>query len=208
MKRLNGKGFWMAALASAAILATTSGVAADEAQIKETLAKSIDSNELLSDAAKTFAKEHLIPLCTNEVFVKETAAQNEAGTSLDEIKKIDAEWQAAEEPLDIQDEKLSNTTAKEIKKVAETQSIIREAFVMDNQGAVVGENLLTSDYWQGDEPKWSNSYAKGKGGVDVGKTKFDKSANASLQQVSLPVINPDGEVIGAVTYGLNVDKLN
>ncbi len=207
MKRMNVKKMWMAVLASAMMLMSATSASADEAKIKEALLSGIDGNELLSDTAKTFVKEQLLPQCTNKVFIAETEAQNKKDESLDTIKKIDAEWQAAEEPLEIQEEKLSNTTAQEIKKIVAKQQIIVESFVMDNKGAVVGENLLTSDYWQGDEAKWSNSYADGKGGVDVGKPKFDKSANANLQQVSLPIINADGKVIGAVTYGLNIDKL-
>ena len=77
---------------------------------------------------------------------------------------------------------------------------------MDNQGAVVGENDLTSDYWQGDEAKWQNSFNGGKGGADIGKIKFDKSANAQLQQISIPVL--DGTtVIGAITIGIDISKL-
>jgi len=78
---------------------------------------------------------------------------------------------------------------------------------MDDQGGVVGENNLTSDYWQGDEEKWTGSYNDTKGGVDVGKEKFDKSANATLQQISLPLIAKGGKVIGAITWGVAVDRL-
>jgi hypothetical protein len=113
----------------------------------------------------------------------------------------------AEEPLDIHIEVQTNACAKEIKDVTKKNNAILEAFVMDNQGAVVGENNLTSDYWQGDEAKWKNSYNSAKGGLDVGKAKFDKSANTTLQQVSLPIINKDGKVVGAVTYGIDINKL-
>lgn len=171
------------------------------------ITKAIDGNELASDSLKAFTKDSLIPLCTNAVFAKEVEAQNARKVSLDEIKKIDEDWMAAEEPLDIQMEVQSNACAKEIKAIIKKQNAILEAFVMDNQGAVVGENNLTSDYWQGDEAKWENSYNATKGGVDVGKAKFDKSANTTLQQVSLPVINKDGKVVGAVTYGLDINKI-
>ena len=135
------------------------------------------------------------------------ASQNSKGTDLDEIKDIDDKWKGAEDELPIQREKLNNTCAREIKRIVREHPEIIEAFVMDNQGAVVGENNLTSDYWQGDEAKWKNSYNNGKGGIDVGKVKFDRSANAVLQQVSLPIIDKNGKVIGAVTYGVNVDKV-
>lgn len=103
-------------------------------------------------------------------------------------------------------EVLENTTAKKLREIMKKHPEIVEVFVMDNQGAVVGENDLTSDYWQGDEAKWQNSFAKGQGGVDVGKEELDKSSNQVLQQVSLPIIK-DGQVIGAVTWGLNVSKI-
>ena len=61
-------------------------------------------------------------------------------------------------------------------------------------------------HWQGDEAKFTNSYNAGKGGVEIGKVKFDDSAQAYLVQVSVPVV--DGEsIVGALTVGINVDML-
>ena len=104
--------------------------------------------------------------------------------TLDQIKKTDQEWRDAEDELPIHKELLSNACAEEINKLIKANPSIVEVFVTDNQGANVGQNDLTSDYWQGDEAKWKNSFNKGKGGLDVGKVKFDKSANTSLQQIS------------------------
>jgi hypothetical protein len=181
------------------------GKAADK--VLADVKKQIAENDKAKDKVKAFATEVCLALCTNEVFVKEVEAQNAKKVSLDEIKKIDKEWMAAEEELAIQKEKTSNACAKAIREIAKKNPVILEAFVMDNQGAVVGENNLTSDYWQGDEPKWANSFKDGKGGFDVGKESFDKSANATVQQVSLPIVNAEGKVIGAVTYGLDTSKL-
>lgn len=198
-------------VAAVVCMAVVAGLADEPGQAKITelqarLSKDIDGSAA-SDKVKQFAKDTLLPLCTNPVFVAETTAQNNKKVALDEIKKIDKEWSAAEEELPIQKEKCDNACAKEIKKIVGANSAIGEAFVMDNQGAVVGENTLTSDYWQGDEEKWTGSFKDGKGGVDVGKEKFDKSANATLQQISLPIIDKDGKVIGAVTWGVRTDKL-
>ena len=184
--------------------------ATDAAKAKEELlpqlSKQIDGSKA-SDKVKSFAKTKLLPLCSNPVFAKETAVQNAKKVSLDEIKRIDKEWTEAEEELPIQAEKCNNACAKEIKKTVEVNSAIVEAFVMDNQGAIGGENALTSDYWQGDEDKWTKSFNGGKGGVDVGDEKFDKSANTTLQQVSLPILDDQGTVIGAVTFGISVERL-
>jgi hypothetical protein len=151
--------------------------------------------------------EKLLALCTNPVFVKGVVAQNGKKMTAEEIKKIDDEWQKAETELPIQKEKLNNDCAKEIIRLAKELKVIGETFVMDNQGGNVGQNALTSDYMQGDEPKWQKSYAEAKGGVDVAESKFDKSANTVEQKVSLPIIDATGNVIGAVCWGIRVDQL-
>jgi hypothetical protein len=63
----------------------------------------------------------------------------------------------------------------------------------------------TSDYWQGDEDKFIESYKNGTGAVHIGDIKFDDSAQVYLVQVSVPVKDGD-TVIGAVTIGIDVDK--
>lgn len=159
------------------------------------------------DKVKAFVTTNLLPLTTDATWVAAVTAQNAKQTPLDEIKKIDQQWQKAEEELPIQQDRMGNATAKACIALSKRLPAIREVFVMDNQGANVGQNTLTSDYWQGDEDKWTKSFNGGKGGVDVGKVKFDQSANVSLQQVSLPIIAADGSVIGAVCFGLDVGAL-
>lgn len=181
-------------------------VSSSQAGIGENLAKEINASGSASDKVKAYVVKSLIPLISNKVFIAETKKQNDKNISLDEIKKIDKEWQAAEDLLPIQEAVTTNACAEEINKIIKANPAIKEAFVMDNKGAVVGENDLTSDYWQGDEAKWQNSFKDGKGGVDVGKVKFDKSANTQLQQISLPIVDGD-KVIGAITFGLDITKL-
>jgi hypothetical protein len=78
---------------------------------------------------------------------------------------------------------------------------------MDNQGANVCMTDKTSDYWQGDEAKFKNSYNGGKGSIFVDDVEFDDSAQMYVSQVSVPVID-DGKVIGAITFGVDVENLN
>lgn len=160
----------------------------------------------LSPEVQSFVSEHLSPLMMNEVFVAEVTRQNALGRSLSQIQQIDAEWSSAEEELSIMREMLTNATANEIRKVCKDLPQVGEVFVMDNQGANVGQNALTSDFWQGDEAKWKKSFNEGKGGIDCGKPSLDKSTNEVLQQVSLPIINKDGEVIGAICFGIRINQ--
>lgn len=171
------------------------------------LGKEVNGHAALTAATKTFVVKNLLSASSNPIFIKAVIAQNGKNMSLASIKKTDKQWIGAEEELPIQKALMSNICAKELFAMARAQPAILEAFVMDNQGAVVCENSLTSDYWQGDEAKWKKSFKGGKGGVDAGKVKFDKSANAKLQQVSLPIIAAGGKVVGAVTWGLAIEKL-
>jgi hypothetical protein len=81
-----------------------------------------------------------------------------------------------------------------------------EIFVMDNQGANVAMTDKTSDYWQGDEAKFIKSFNGGHGAIFVDQVKFDDSSQAYLAQVSVPVWDGD-KVIGAITFGIDVDKV-
>lgn len=191
----------------ALFLSPLSVSAQDAGKVLADLKTEILASQKLSEPAKVFVVEKLLPQSSNPVFCKETIAQNAKGTSLDEIKTIDAEWIATKDgSLPIQKEKMSNPCAKEIVSIVTANPSVAETFVMDNQGANVGQNQLTSDYWQGDEPKWVKSFNDGKGGVDIGEAKLDKSSGSVLQQVSLPIVAEDGKVIGSITWGIDVSK--
>lgn len=201
-------------LAVALAITVSSGTASADAggesriaAISDQLTKQIDSADKASDEVKEFIKKQLLQVCTNKVFVAEVKAQNAKKISLEEIKRIDKEWVDAEDELPIHTQVMGNSCAKEISKLAKQLKAMGETFVMDNQGANVGQNALTSDYWQGDEAKWQKAYNEGKGGVVIGDVKLDKSTNRVEQKVSLPIIDEDGNVIGAVCIGLDPDQL-
>jgi hypothetical protein len=170
------------------------------------IAALIDASKTVDAKLKTFAKEKLIPALTNPVIVQSVKDQNARKVTLDEIRKTDAEWQAAKD-LPIQKERMGNACAGELAKLAAANPAIAEAFVTDNQGANVGQNALTTDYWQGDEPKWTGAFNEGKGGLDAGEVKMDKSAGKVLQQISMPIIDTDGTVVGTVTFGVILEKI-
>jgi len=83
-----------------------------------------------------------------------------------------------------------------------------EIQLMDAVGLLAGASDPNNDYWQGEEPKWLETYRVGKDALHTGKLKFDESAPAWKIQISLPVVDPDtGTPIGAVTIGLDPGAL-
>ena len=90
--------------------------------------------------------------------------------------------------------------------VAASSGQITEIFVMDMRGLNVASSGVTSDYWQGDEAKFQKTYPMGNGAIFVDEIEFDESTQAYSGQVSVALSDPaTGEVIGAVTVGLNAE---
>lgn len=143
---------------------------------------------------------------TNAVLVKAVQEQNASNLSMDEITKRDADWMAKSGLDDFMKSLMSNAAAEELKKLEQSQPYFLEMFLMDNQGANVAMTNKTSDYWQGDEAKFKNSFNGGTGGVEISDVEFDESSQAYLVQVSIAIMDGD-KAIGALTIGINLDEL-
>jgi hypothetical protein len=140
-------------------------------------------------------------------------AQNDrhAGLTQSRIDKLDKQWRAetASAGGKLVDSLLGNELSGYLVAIQESsQGLFAEIFVMDNKGLNVGQSGLTSDYWQGDEAKWQNTYGKGADAMLIDEVEFDESTQSFQSQLSLPVVDPvSGAVIGAVTVGVNMDLL-
>lgn len=143
---------------------------------------------------------------TNAVLIAAVQEQNGKGMSLDDIKARDAEWRKVDGLDAGMTAMMESDAAQALSKLEKTQPYFFEVFLMDNQGANVAMTNKTSDYWQGDEAKWQESFKDGAGAVHVGDVEFDESAQAYLVQVSVPVME-GGSAIGAITIGINLDEL-
>ena len=88
--------------------------------------------------------------------------------------------------------------------MAKSQGRITEVFVMDSKGLNVASSGVTSDYWQGDEAKFQQTFPKGAGAVFIDQIELDESTQTYQGQVSFSVTDPaSGEVVGAITVGLD-----
>lgn len=152
------------------------------------------------------AEKELARYGTSAVLVKAVADQNAKGATLEEIKAKDETWMKTA-GIDASMKALMGTPcALELRKIAASAPYYAEIFVMDDKGANVCMTEKTSDYWQGDEDKFIKSFAGGKGALFVDEVNFDNSTQAYLVQVSVPVM-ADGKAIGAITFGIDVDKV-
>lgn len=138
--------------------------------------------------------------------IEAVKVQNAKGLSLDAIKARDTEWRGVDGLDSEMKAMMASPAAKKMLEFEKSKPYFFEIFLMDNQGANVAMTNKTSDYWQGDEAKWQESFKGGTGATHIGDVEFDESAQAYLVQVSVPVVE-GGKAIGAMTIGVNIDVL-
>jgi hypothetical protein len=148
------------------------------------------------------------PWLSDAIVVNAIKAQNVETAKLKdiEINKLDIGWMDRSNKQLI-DSKMNNELSAFLRKKKEAANgTIFEIFVFDMRGLNVGQTDLTQDYNQGDEAKYWKTYPVGPDAIFVDKVSKDGGKNVS--QVSLTIKEPaTGQAIGAVTVGVDVDKL-
>ncbi len=146
------------------------------------------------------------------VIVDAIRAQNAetGGYDLSTIESLDQTWRGevglAATPL-IDSVLISAASDFLRDQVAASGGAITEVFVMDALGLNVAASGVTSDYWQGDEAKFTETYPNGAGAVHFSEIEFDESSQSYQAQISITLTDAGGAPIGAMTVGIIADQL-
>ncbi|QYK00519.1 substrate-binding periplasmic protein [Shewanella psychrotolerans] len=146
------------------------------------------------------------------IVIQTLESQNNRHKSLtsSDIQQLDKRWRYTSESIDktLADQILQNPLSQFLKdKVENSNGLYDEIFVMDSMGLIAGKNAMTSDYWQGDEAKYINTYLQGKDAVFIDEIQYDDSAKKFQSQVSLTIHDPKTLIpIGVITVGVDVEK--
>ena len=159
------------------------------------------------------APEHVVALvhskveqlAVDPVLVEAVRSQNAKKVTLDEIKRLDEQWRATPGTESYMTALMESACGAKLRSDQAEQSYYSEMFLVDNQGANVCMTDKTSDYWQGDESKFTRSFTGGKGQVFIDDVKFDDSTQTYVVQASVPVVDAD-EAIGVLVVSIDVDK--
>lgn len=150
----------------------------------------------------------------NDIVVLSIKNQNDKYKNISdgEVTKLDSNWRTEldSERKPLISATLSNPLSAYLTRIqAHSLGKFIEIFVMDNRGLNVGQSNISSDYWQGDEAKWQETYLKGPGAVHLGEAEWKDEIKSSTQQVSVAITDPaNGKAIGAATFELNLSELN
>ncbi len=162
-------------------------------------------------AMRAFVESNIMSWAESPQVIDAVIAQNAktSGNSEAQILEWDGQWRAqvgqADQPLiaEVMGTELSAFLGEQ---VAASDGRITEIFVMDAVGLNVAASDVTSDYWQGDEAKYTETFNAGSGAVFVDAVEFDESTQSYQGQISISLTDPaTGNVVGAMTIGLNAE---
>jgi len=150
---------------------------------------------------------------TSQIIVDAINAQNAETATYDQAKidEMDQLWRGFAGMADA--EIITNVTQTPAAtflrdRIAISNGVITEAFIMDARGLNVAAASPTSDYWQGDEAKFTQTYPLGAGAVHFGEVEIDDSTQAVQAQISTAITDPaTGQTIGALTVGVSLTDL-
>lgn len=170
------------------------------------------AEDVSAELLQSLAKGKIRSFATDPAVIEAIKAQNAVTGSYDQAKvdSLDAQWRAEISASDtpLIGATLGNSLSQYLTDVLRTSGgFYTEIFVMDGKGLNVGQSNVTSDYWQGDEAKWQNTFLVGPDAIDIGDVEMDESTKILQSQVSVAIADPaTGQVIGAVTVGVDVSN--
>ena len=175
------------------------------------LATAAQANEFEA-AMQSYFDAHLSAWATNPDFVAAIVAQNAQTGGYDQgrIDELDVTWRAevGSGQSSLVDGVMSNPAADLLRQQVEAAGgAITEAFLMDANGLNVAASHPTSDYWQGDEDKYQQTYLIGPEAVHYGDIELDESTQTVQGQISMTIRDETGKAVGALTVGVNLTAL-
>lgn len=135
---------------------------------------------------------------------------NNKNKPVNQLKQIDEQWQLAFKVNNLSFTKtvVNQTISRLLGQFAtSSKDLLAEIIIMDERGYNVAVADMTSDYWQGDEEKFTQVFNKSEQTIYFDKIKYDASSRRFQVQVSATFLDPGTKKsIGAITLGVDIDK--
>ena len=167
----------------------------------------------LTDSLQQFYENELSVWATDPALVAAITSQNRttAQYSQTQIDELDGAWrvEVGQTNTPTITPILDNPTSDMLRdRIAEYNGQITEIFVMDSVGLNVAASDITSDFWQGDEAKFTETYGRGPGSIHISDIELDESTQRYQGQISVTIVDPsNGLAVGAMTIGVDADSL-
>ena len=215
MLKDNGVQAALSQLASYEANLENTGIATALTAFRRVVLSGISSGEdpRLQESVRQLVRGEINLWLKNPVIIEALRLQNRTTGDYTEqqIKALEGQWQDefVSDQYDLIAEVLDRPVSRYLKRVKlNGLGTYHEILLMDGVGLLTGVSDPNDDYWQGEEPKWLETYRGEKGALHIGDLKFDESTLGWEIQVSLPVIDPEKQKpLGAITIGLDPSAL-
>ncbi|MEM7211938.1 MAG: hypothetical protein AAF479_08600 [Pseudomonadota bacterium] len=180
--------------------------------VAATLASQAAASEF-EPALRELAEQKVMAIASDPAIIAAIQARNTetGGMAEDAIIDLDNKWRAEVGGSDTPTitPVLEGEIADMLREVRdESEGLFTEIFVMDMVGLNVAASDTTSDYWQGDEAKWQQTFGVGAGAIHISGVELDESTQSYQSQISVSITDPATNApIGAATFGVNVEYL-
>jgi len=180
--------------------------------VAATLGSQAMANEF-EPALRDLAEQKIIALASDPAIIAAIQARNTETGGMAEaaIIDLDKKWRAEVGGSDTPtiSPVLEGDVAEMLRAIRdESEGLFTEIFVMDMVGLNVAASDTTSDYWQGDEAKWQQTYGAGAGAIHISEVELDESTQSYQSQISVAITDPATNApIGAATFGVNIEFL-
>jgi len=170
-------------------------------------------NPMLQKSVRQLISSEMESWINTPVIIEALRLQNRktGDYSEEQIKELESKWQNefASGQYNLIAAVLDRSVSRYLRRIKlNGLGMYHEILLMDGVGLLAGFSDPNDDYWQGEEPKWLETYRGDKDALHIGDLKFDESTLAWEIQVSLPVLDPETQKpLGAIMIGLNPSAL-
>ena len=159
--------------------------------------------------AGTLIKE-IKALASKPEVIEAVKASNARQLGKERIMELDERWIKLKGRLPEADQIMNSKVSGLLAAAMNKQSYFKEAILTGNQGETVAMNMVTTDYWQGDEEKFTaifdTNLPSRKPDSHISRARWDESTKAMIAQVSVPVYDGD-YMIGTLTVGVDLKRV-
>ena len=159
--------------------------------------------------AGTLIKE-IKALASKPEIIEAVKASNARQLGKERIMELDERWIKLKGRLPEADQIMNSKVSDLLAAAMNKQSYFKEAILTGNQGETVAMNMVTTDYWQGDEEKFTaifdTNLPSRKPDSHISRARWDDSTRAMIAQVSVPVYDGD-YMIGTLTVGVDLKRV-
>ncbi|PSF08438.1 substrate-binding periplasmic protein [Marinobacter halophilus] len=153
----------------------------------------------------------------SEVDLAQAIHQRPGFDTFTDILTEDTIWQALapQQPTPLASEILALPASENLRRwKADHAGMVTEILLTDHKGALVAMSQLSSDYWQGDEPKFQEVAAETAWGFErkadlwISPIRYDASTTQFQITVSVPIPlhEPNNGVEGVLVLGLAIEE--